>query len=108
MCYKSFVWAISLISIIISGCAATDSMESKLKAPASQGTGFVTMQQMAKRPDLPFDKVWVKQGVDWQRYKTIYITPVNTDYLMKANWWQQTIRPIRCSRTSRIWRPSCA
>jgi hypothetical protein len=67
-------------------------MESKLKAPASQGTGFVPMQEMSKRPDLPFNKVWVKQGVDWQRYKSIYIAPVNTDYLMKANWWQQTIR----------------
>ena len=30
--------------------------------------------------------------MDWRRYKTIYIAPVNTDYLMQANWWQQTIR----------------
>jgi len=90
------VLAISLISIILSGCASMSStessLESQLKAAPSEGTGYVPMQQLAKRPDLPFDKAWIKQGVDWQRYKTIYIAPVNTNYLMQANWWQQTIR----------------
>jgi len=82
--------------VILSGCASTDSMQSsidsQLKAPPSEGAGFVPMQQMAKRPDLPFDKVWVKQGVNWNQYRTIYIAPVNTNYLIQATWWQQSIR----------------
>ncbi len=68
------------------------SIDSQLKAPPSEGAGFVPMQQMAKRPDLPFDKVWIKQGVNWDRYRTIYIAPVNTNYLIQATWWQQSIR----------------
>ncbi len=87
---------ILLIVLILSGCSTMtsmqSSMESQLKAPPSQGAGYVPMQQMAKRPDLPFNKVWVKQGVNWNQYRTIYIAPVNTSYLMQANWWQQTIR----------------
>jgi len=83
-------------SVILFGCASTDSMQSsidsQLKAPPSEGAGFVPMQQMAKRPDLPFDKVWVKQGVNWNQYRTIYIAPVNTNYLIQATWWQQSIR----------------
>jgi len=83
-------------SVILSGCASTDSMQSsidsQLKAPPSEGAGFVPMQQMTKRPDLPFDKVWVRQGVNWNQYRTIYIAPVNTNYLIQATWWQQSIR----------------
>ncbi len=96
------MWRMVLISaflcfsVILSGCASTDSMQSsidsQLKAPPSEGAGFVPMQQMAKRPDLPFDKVWVKQGVNWDHYRTIYIAPVNTNYLIQATWWQQSIR----------------
>jgi hypothetical protein len=67
-------------------------METQLKAPPSEGAGFVPMQQMAKRPDLPFNKVWVKQGVNWSQYRAIYIAPVNTNYLIQATWWQQSIR----------------
>jgi len=63
-----------------------------LKAKPSEGAGFVPVQQMAKRPDLPFDKVWVKQGVDWTRYRTIYIDHVLTDYLLQAKWWQEGLR----------------
>ena len=50
------------------------------------------MEELAKDPRLPFDKAWIQQGVDWQRYRTIYVAPVNTDYLRQANWWQEGIR----------------
>lgn len=81
--------AILFTSLVWSGCA---SMDSTLKAPPSVGAGFVPMQQMAKQPDLPFNKAWIKQGVNWQQYRTIYIAPVNTSYLMRATWWQQNFR----------------
>jgi hypothetical protein len=79
----------------LSGCA---SLESELKAPPSEGAGFVPVQQMAKRPDLPFNKAWIKQGVDWDRYRTLYIAPVHTDYLIQATWWQESIRADRMQR----------
>ena len=73
------------LSIMVSGCAA-------LKAAPSTGAGFVPMAQMAKQEDLPFQKVWFKAGVDFTRYKSIYIAPVNTGFLLQSNWWQQNFR----------------
>lgn len=68
------------------------SMDKKLKAQPAAGSGFVPMQQLAKNPRLPFDKVWVEPGVDWQRYRTLYVAPVNTNYLVRGNWWQEGLR----------------
>jgi hypothetical protein len=70
---------------MVSGCAA-------MKASPSQGAGFVPVAQMAKQEDLPFQKVWFKDGVDLKRYKSIYIPKVHTDYLLQSNWWQQNFR----------------
>jgi hypothetical protein len=47
---------------------------------------------MSKRDDLPFHKVWVKAGVDWKQYKTLYVADVSTRYLLEATWWQQNFR----------------
>lgn len=63
-----------------------------MKAKPSEGAGFVPMSQMSSREDLPFQKVWVKSGVDWKAYTNLYIAKVNTNYLVNANWWQQSIR----------------
>lgn len=68
------------------------SIDKKLKAQPAAGTGYVPMHQLANIPYLPFDRAWIKQGVDWQRYRTLYVAPVNTDYLVRANWWQESIR----------------
>jgi hypothetical protein len=104
---QSPVLPILLTIILLSGCSTLDtlkfsaeatvdamksSVDTKLRAQPAAGTGYVPMQQLAKNPNLPFDKAWIKQGVDWNRYRTIYIAPVNTDYLMRANWWQESIR----------------
>jgi hypothetical protein len=70
---------------MLSGCAA-------LKASPSTGAGFVPMEQMAPREDLPFQKVWFKKDVDFKRYKSIYIPEVNTGHLLQSNWWQQNFR----------------
>ncbi len=72
-------------SIMVSGCAA-------LKAAPSTGAGFVPMEQMAPREDLPFQKVWFREDVDFKRYKSIYIPAVRTDHLLQSNWWQQNFR----------------
>jgi hypothetical protein len=96
-----------LTIILLSGCVSLDtlrfsaeasldamqsSMDKRLKAPPAPGAGFVPMQQLTNDPKLPFDKAWIEPGVDWGRYRTLYIAPVNTDYLMRANWWQESIR----------------
>ena len=72
-------------AIGLGGCAS-------MKAEPSAGAGFVPMNEMTNRADLPFNKVWVKAGVDWNSYRTIYIKDVNTKYLLEANWWQENFR----------------
>ena len=96
-----------LTIILLSGCMSLDtlrfsaeasldamqsSMDRRMKAPPAPGAGFVPMYQLANNPKLPFDKAWIEPGVDWPRYRTLYIAPVNTDYLMRANWWQEGLR----------------
>lgn len=94
-------WRILLIASMftcagLAGCASVDktvqSAKEEAKAKPSEGAGFVQMDEMSKRADLPFQKVWVKAGVDWKKYRTLYIKDVNTKYLLEANWWQQSIR----------------
>jgi hypothetical protein len=77
--------AIILISVMLSGCAS-------LKAEPSRGAGFVPMETMVKQGDLPFNKAWVKQGLNWKDYQTIYIKPVNTSYLMETDSWKENFR----------------
>ncbi len=88
MSRKSFRIAVFLLaaaSVGLTGCAS-------MKAKPSQGAGFIPMEEVANRTDYPFNRAWVKEGVDWDKYKTIYIKDVNTKYLMEANWWQQNFR----------------
>jgi hypothetical protein len=94
-------WQILLVAAMFAlvgftGCATVDQTtqvaKEELKAKPSQGAGFVQMEKMSNREDLPFQSVWVKTGFDLKSYRTIYIKPVNTKYLMEANWWQQGFR----------------
>lgn len=81
--------AIGFMGFIATGC---ETMSEKMKAKPAEGTGFVPMGEMSKQADLPFQKVWVKAGVDWKKYRTLYIKDVNTKYLLEANWWQVSVR----------------
>ena len=85
MLRKVLLLAIILVTLIFSGCAS-------MKADPSTGAGFVPMQEMAQKGDLPFNKAWVKEGMAWKNYKTIYIKPVNTTYLMETDSWKQNFR----------------
>jgi hypothetical protein len=39
---------------------------------------------MEVRPDIPFQRVWVKPGTDWQRFQNLAIARVNTDHLLQV------------------------
>lgn len=82
-----WVWLVSVVVVCfcVTGCAS-------MKAKPSEGTGFVPMQEMAKREDIPFHQAWVKAGVDWKKYNSVYIKDVDTQYLLQANWWQRNMR----------------
>jgi hypothetical protein len=76
------VVAVVVVGLSLSGCQS-------MKAEPSKGAGFVPVDQMSQRADLPFNKAWVQAGVDWKKYRPLYIKDVNTQYLLEANWWQE-------------------
>jgi hypothetical protein len=88
MSWKFYCLAVVFIVSYAFGLAGCESM----KAKPSSGAGFVQAEKMSKRDDIPFHNVWVKSGVDWGKYKSISISPVNTRFLLEANWWQQSVK----------------
>ena len=59
------------------------------KANEAKSTGFTTAELMDHDPSLPFHKVWRKPGVDFTKYKKLYVADVNTEYMLKNTAWQQ-------------------
>ncbi len=51
-------------------------------------SGFMNQSDMTLRGDLPFEKAWIKPGVNWAQYRKVVITPVDTSHLLKADLWQ--------------------
>ena len=84
-CFRSLLVLAVLLSVGLTACES-------MKAKPSEGAGFVPMNELSHREDLPFNRVWAKEGVDWKAYKTLYIEEVNVQHLLKANWWQQSLR----------------
>lgn len=72
-------------ALFLNGCET-------LRAAPSKGAGFVPVQEMSKDEAIPFQKAWFKEDVDWNQYRTIYISNVNTHYLLQGNWWQKHFR----------------
>lgn len=68
------------LCICISGC----------KAPPGRYTEFTDEPVMTKHDDLPFHRAWIKDGFDMAQYSKIYITPVNTTYVLfeEKDWWK--------------------
>ena len=56
MLQKASLLVIILLSVTLTGCAS-------MRADPSTGAGFVPMQQMSEKSDLPFNKAWVKEGM---------------------------------------------
>lgn len=92
--FRSLLAAAVILNLGLAGC-------SSMKAKPSEGAGYVPMEEMSKREDLPFNKVWVKAGVDWKSYQSIYIKEVNTDYLMQSDWWKKGMRKDDMSKDAR-------
>lgn len=61
-----------------SGCAVSE-------AP---GVGFINPNLRQDRPDIPFQKVWIKPGENFRSYRSIYVAPVNTDHVIKSDSWK--------------------
>jgi len=49
--------------------------------------GFIQHpERQEKCADLPFQKVWIKSGFDAAEFKTLFVAPVNTQYMLEMDW----------------------
>ena len=62
------------------------------KAEGGPDAGFADATMMTKDPAIPFHKVWRKPGLDVQKYRKLYIAPVNTNYMLANTDWQSGVR----------------
>jgi hypothetical protein len=61
----------------------------KTKAAKDSGYLGASSGQMAEqRGRFPFQRVWIKPGVNKNAYAAVMISPVNTTYLMEATGWK--------------------
>ncbi len=78
----------------LSGCSAVKSGSNDAKALAVEpapNAGFIEQpDQLAKRADLPFQKVWIKPGFEKSGYKELIVAPVNTQHMLKMDWLHET------------------
>lgn len=74
------ITAALVICILLVGC----------RASMAPDAGFVPQPELL-HPDkaLPFDAVWLQDGVDLRSYKKVYIAPIDTTHLLKLDWWEQ-------------------
>ncbi len=60
------------------------------KASAAPDAGFITNPEVLREDDkMPFDAVWFKEGADFNKYKTVYVAPIDTSHLLKQDWWDK-------------------
>ncbi len=52
-------------------------------------SGFMDHSGMVLRGDLPFEMAWIKPGVNWAKYRKVYVGPVETKYLLQSDEWQE-------------------
>ncbi|MGR8981813.1 MAG: DUF3313 family protein [Gammaproteobacteria bacterium] len=84
---------LSLCAGLISGCSTvqteTNNLKSMVVEPAPDA-GFIEHPELqSKRADLPFQKVWVKPGIDFSAYKGLVVPPVNTQHMLEMDWLHQ-------------------
>ena len=61
------------------------------KTKAAKDSGFLgasSGEMTEQRSRYPFDRAWVKAGVNRDNYSSVIVSPVNTTYLMEATGWK--------------------
>src|SRR5262249_874360 len=68
-----------LLTVWLGGC----------KAKPAPSAGFADPAEMNHDPTIPFNKFWRKSDVNWKQYDKLYVSDVNTSYMLKMTDWQK-------------------
>jgi hypothetical protein len=84
------LFLLTSLALLISGCSFFQSESNEAKEMAVEpapDAGFIEHpERQTRHADLPFQKVWIKSGLDSSKYREIIISPVNTDHMLKMDW----------------------
>jgi hypothetical protein len=79
-----------ILSGFLTGCATVTTASNDLKAvlvkPAPDAGFIKEPGRQTRRPDLPFQKAWLKPGLDLNKYREVYVAPVNTEHMLQMDW----------------------
>lgn len=60
------------------------------RAPAAPEAGFLRHPEQLLHDDkIPFNEVWIKDGVDLREFKKMVVARVDTSHLLKLDWWDK-------------------
>jgi len=66
--------------------STANAAKAKTVKPAPD-SGFIKHpERQTKRADMPFQKVWIRPGLDTSKYKELIVAPVNTQHMLKMDW----------------------
>jgi hypothetical protein len=80
--------AVSLL--VLASCSSVQKGSNEIKSMAvkpAADTDFIEHSgRQIKRADLPFQKVWIKEGFEKSNYQELIVAPVNTEYMLEMDW----------------------
>ena len=77
---KKMLLAVTLLAAALAGCKAAPAKTTKFMGDTK---GMVKATQVEA-----YHKVWARKDINWDKYKKLYIAPVNTTYLRKTKGWE--------------------
>lgn len=76
-----------LLGLALTGCSSmSNDVKSNVIEPAPDAGFIANPAAQVKPADLPFQKVWIKEGFDKSGYTKLVVAPVNTDYMLQMDW----------------------
>jgi hypothetical protein len=85
-CVMRYVSILRAFLVVTVGC----SFVAGCRASMAPDAGFIPQPELLN-PDarLPFDAVWLQEGVDLRSYKKVFVAPIDTTHLLKLDWWER-------------------
>ena len=82
-CGKGLRGFLVVFCVFVSGCST----------PPAPDAGFASSssREMEENKSLPFQRVWVSEDAQKivKRYDKLYLAPINTNFVMKEDWWNE-------------------